>query len=74
MAGLLRIFHRRRLARRAIPESWMTIMNAHVSYFRLLADEDRIRFLQYLKAFVWEKHFIGVAGGFAGSGRSRRWA
>jgi Mlc titration factor MtfA (ptsG expression regulator) len=40
----------------------MTIMNAQVPYYRRLVDEDRTRFLQYLKAFVWEKHFIGVAG------------
>ena len=62
MAGLIRILHRRKLARRAIPESWLTILSAQVPYYWRLADEDRTRFLQYLKTFVWEKHFIGVAG------------
>jgi MtfA peptidase len=62
MAGLIRILHRRQLARRAIPEIWLTILNVQVPFYRRLADEDRNRFLQYLKTFVWEKHFIGVAG------------
>jgi Mlc titration factor MtfA (ptsG expression regulator) len=62
MAGLIRLFHRRQLARRAIPESWLNMLDEHVSFYRRLADEDRTRFLQYLKQFVWEKHFIGAGG------------
>jgi Mlc titration factor MtfA (ptsG expression regulator) len=62
MTGLIRLLHRRKLTRRAIPESWLAILNEHVSFYRHLADEDRTRFLQYLKQFVWEKHFIGVGG------------
>jgi Mlc titration factor MtfA (ptsG expression regulator) len=62
MAGLIRMLRRRKLARRAIPESWLAILNAQVPFFRRLAGEDRIRFLQYLKTFVWEKYFIGAGG------------
>jgi Mlc titration factor MtfA (ptsG expression regulator) len=62
MAGLIRILRRRKLARRAIAESWLTILNAQVFFYQRLAGEDRTRFLQYLKTFVWEKHFIGVGG------------
>jgi Mlc titration factor MtfA (ptsG expression regulator) len=62
MAGLIRVLHRRQLARRAIPKNWLTILNAQVPFYRRLADAERTRFLQHLKTFVWEKHFIGVAG------------
>ncbi|MEJ2727133.1 MAG: zinc-dependent peptidase [Deltaproteobacteria bacterium] len=62
MAGLIRILRRRKLARRAIPESWLTILNARVFFYQRLAGECRTRFLQYLKTFVWEKHFIGAGG------------
>jgi len=52
MAGLIRLLHRRKLALRAIPESWLAILNEHVSFYRRLADEDRTRFLQYHKQIV----------------------
>jgi Mlc titration factor MtfA (ptsG expression regulator) len=62
MAGLIRTLRRRKLAHRAIPESWPAILTARVSFFGRLAGEDRARFLQYLNAFVGEKHFIGAGG------------
>jgi Mlc titration factor MtfA (ptsG expression regulator) len=46
MAGLIGWLHRRKRARRAIPESWLAILNEHVSFYRRLPDEDLIRFLQ----------------------------
>jgi Mlc titration factor MtfA (ptsG expression regulator) len=62
MAGLIQILRRRKLARRAMPEGWLTILNLQVPFYGRLTDEDRTRFLQYLKQFVWEKHFIGAGG------------
>ncbi len=62
MAGLIRILRRRTLAHRAIPESWLAVLNAQVPFYGRLAGESRPRFLLYLKTFVWEKLFIGAGG------------
>jgi MtfA peptidase len=60
--GLLRAWKRRRLARRPFPEAWQRHLDERVAFFRSLDDSLRQRFLDHLKVFAWEKHFIGAGG------------
>jgi hypothetical protein len=46
MAGMIRRLHRRKLARRALPESGLAVLNVQVADYRHLADEECTRFLQ----------------------------
>jgi hypothetical protein len=43
---MIRRLHRRKLARRALPESGLAVLNAQVADYRHLADGERTRFLQ----------------------------
>jgi len=62
MFGLIRAWKRRRLARRPFPPDWLPHIEEHVGFYRFLPQELHARFLELLKVFVWEKHFIGAGG------------
>jgi len=62
MFGLLRALRRRRLLKRPFPADWLPHLERGVPFFGELPDPLRVRFLDLLKIFVWEKHFIGAGG------------
>ena len=62
MSGLLGKLRRWQLARRPIPEKWLTILEESVPFYPLISGEMRQRFLEMLKIFIWEKYFIGAGG------------
>lgn len=62
MIGPWRWLRRRALKRRPLPEAWLGILEARAPFVRALPAPDRVRFLELLKLFVWEKHFLGAAG------------
>jgi Mlc titration factor MtfA (ptsG expression regulator) len=62
MLGILRALRRRRLRRRPLPPEWLPVLERRVPFFARLAGAERDRFLELLKLFVWEKHFIGASG------------
>ncbi len=64
MFGWYRTWRRRRLARRPLPPAWPAILERRVPFWRRLPEAERRAFLEKLKVFVWEKHFI-PAGGMA---------
>ncbi len=51
-----------RLMTRPLPTAWEGWLTEHVPFFPKLEGETRARFLRYLKAFVWSKHFFGAGG------------
>lgn len=62
MSGFLNKLKRKRLARRPIPDKWLTILEESVPFYPLLSGKIKQRFLQMLKIFIWEKCFIGAGG------------
>jgi Mlc titration factor MtfA (ptsG expression regulator) len=62
MSGFLNKLKRKRLARRPIPEKWLTILEESVPFYPRISGEMRRRFLETLKIFIWEKYFIGAGG------------
>ena len=60
--GLLRGWRRRRLAQRPWPTPWDEILRTRVPFTRSLSDTDKDVFRRHLKAFVWEKAWIGAGG------------
>jgi Mlc titration factor MtfA (ptsG expression regulator) len=62
MSGLLGKLTRWQLARRPIPEKWLTILEGNVPFYPRISGAMRQRFLEMLKIFVWEKYFIGAGG------------
>jgi Mlc titration factor MtfA (ptsG expression regulator) len=60
--GLIRRFRRSRLVKRPLPDDWLGILEARVPFFVGYDDELRGTFLDYLKIFVWEKHWIEAGG------------
>ena len=62
MFGLIRAWRRRRWTRRPLPEAWLQPLQQHVPFFAQLQGEQRQRFLDLLKVFVWEKSFVGAGG------------
>jgi hypothetical protein len=60
--GLLRAWRRRRLRREPFPPGWTEHLERHVVFYRSLPAGLRQRFLDDLKVFVREKHFIGAGG------------
>jgi hypothetical protein len=59
---ILRALRRRRYRKRELPAEWLGYLERHADFFPALAEPLRQRFLDYLKIFVWEKHFIGAGG------------
>lgn len=62
MFGLIRRWRRGRLADRELPAAWPGYLDARVPFYAGLDGELRARFLDYLKIFVWEKHWIAAGG------------
>lgn len=62
MAGLFRSIRRWQLARRPFPTEWLSLLEEKVPFFQRLTGEMRMRFLDMLKIFAWEKYFIGAGG------------
>lgn len=62
MFGFLRRRRRNRLMERPTPPEWEGYLREHVAFFADLDDGERARFMDMLKAFVWEKHFFGAGG------------
>ncbi len=62
MFGLLRGWRRRRFARRPLPPEWIPHLEARVPFYGDLDGELRERFHEFLKIFMWEKHFIPAGG------------
>ena len=62
MSGLLGKLRRWQLARRPIPEKWLTILEENVPFYPLISGAMRQHFLEMLKIFIWEKCFIGAGG------------
>lgn len=60
--GLLRAWRRRKLKKRPFPADWRAHLAARVPFYSALDESLQPRFLDYLKVFAWEKHFIGAAG------------
>ncbi len=48
--------------KRPLPAEWTGWLEQHVPFFPELEGEYRERFLDFLKAFVWSKHFFGAGG------------
>lgn len=62
MFGIWRAYKRRRLARRDLPSHWPPYLEEHVPFYQQLQPALQARFLELLKVFVWEKHFISAGG------------
>ena len=59
---IFRYLRRRKYRKRELPPAWLGYLEEHVSFFADLEGEQRERFLEYLKIFVWEKYFIAAGG------------
>lgn len=62
MFGLLARFKRYRLRRRPFVSTWRGHLEKNVPFFHELDGDARTRFLENLKIFVYDKHFIGAQG------------
>jgi len=62
MFGLFRRYRRRRILREALDPEWLSILEARVPFVGELAGETRARFLEDLRIFVAEKHWIAAGG------------
>lgn len=62
MFGLFGRVRRMRLAQRELPAHWPEILDKNVPFVRHLDDALRAEFLELLKVFVWDKHWIGAKG------------
>jgi Mlc titration factor MtfA (ptsG expression regulator) len=60
MFGILKALRRRWLKRRQFPDEWLPILEKRAPFFAGLSGKMREHFLEMLKVFVWEKHFIGA--------------
>ena len=62
MIGMFKRWRQARLMKRPLPPEWTGWLDEHVPFFPELEGEEKDRFLGYLKAFVWSKHFFGAGG------------
>ena len=62
MFGLVRSWRRRRLLRSPIDPHWVSILDRRVPFFADFDDGVRQRFLDDLRVFVHEKHWIAAGG------------
>ena len=62
MFSLITKWKRRRLLEKPIPKNWYGYLERNVGFYRYLPEHLCQRFHDYLKIFVWEKHFIGAGG------------
>ena len=61
MFGWFRRFRRRRLLGAPVPAEWLEILTRRVPFFRGFEDELRARFVDDVRVFVAEKHWIPAA-------------
>lgn len=50
------------MMKRTLPPEWTGWLEQYVPFYPALAGEVQERFLRYLRAFVWDKHFFGAGG------------
>ncbi len=62
MFGLIRWWRRSRLRKQAIPNDWRGHLARRVPFFKHFSVEQQPLFLERLKLFVWEKHWIEAGG------------
>ena len=62
MAGILRYFRRKSVARQPFPDAWRAILRGHTPFYAELSTEERVRFERDLLVFAQEKYFIGAGG------------
>ena len=62
MSGLIRTLHRKKLAKKPIPEEWLRILEEKIPFYRRLSGDLKERFLTDLKIFEAEKCFIAAGG------------
>lgn len=55
-------WRRRRLKKRAFPQEWMAYLDAYVPFVKRFSEDEKERFLNHLKVFVWEKAWFGAHG------------
>ncbi|MCO4764261.1 MAG: zinc-dependent peptidase [Myxococcales bacterium] len=62
MFGLFTRIRRFRLRERPLPPDWVGVLDSNVPFFQCLGEPLRAEFLELLKVFIWEKHWIGAGG------------
>jgi Mlc titration factor MtfA (ptsG expression regulator) len=62
LVGLWRRRKRKGLAKRPFPEAWLPILRERLPFAQKLEGDERARFLEHLKLFVWEKNWEGIGG------------
>ncbi|MFH2008705.1 MAG: M90 family metallopeptidase [bacterium] len=62
MFGFLRRRKRKKLLQQPFPDHWPAILEQHLPFYARLKGDDRQRFHDNLKVFVWERSFIGAKG------------
>ncbi len=62
MFGIFKRLKRRKLRQALFPEAWYGYLDEKVPFYKTMPDAEKARFLEYLKVFVLEKHFIGAQG------------
>jgi MtfA peptidase len=60
--SLVRRLRRPGRRRRAFPAAWLAIVKERLPFFARLEGDERARFLEHLKLFVWEKNWEGLGG------------
>lgn len=58
--GFFRDRRRKKLLERAIPEHWIDLLDQRFDFFATLDGDERVRFLEHLRVFVWEKEWFGA--------------
>lgn len=62
MFKFIRDRRRKKFAAAELPEHWRTILSEDTSFFERLKSDERERFLDHVKVFVWEKRWIPAGG------------
>jgi hypothetical protein len=60
--GLIRSIRRRGYRKREVPGEWVPVLEARVPFYAGLEGDLRERFFEFLKIFVWEKHWLAAGG------------
>lgn len=62
MFAWLRARKREKLAQRPFPTEWNAIVEHALGFSQSYPEDEKARFLEHLKVFVWEKTWIGARG------------